>query len=118
MNVKIPYKYILMTQEFKDLFLSIAFRLSKYTAKVKPWVAMLLAVLIFLVLSFSCYLHFLATPYGNGHIVKVFDFSSGYTMKKISKELEKSRIIGNATLFSLYARFENADEQVQAGTYR
>jgi UPF0755 protein len=118
MIVKIPYKYIFMAREFKKLFSSIAFRISKYTAKVKPWVAMLLAVFIILVLSLSCYLHFLSTPYGNGHIVKVFDFSSGYTMKKISEELEKSRIIGNATLFSLYARLENADEKVQAGTYR
>jgi UPF0755 protein len=118
MDNKILYKYISMLREFKDRFSRITFRISKYTAKIKPWVAVLLALLIFLVLSLSSYLHFLASPYGNGRIVKVFDFSSGYTMKKISKELERSRIIGSATLFSLYARIQGADEKVQAGTYR
>ena len=118
MNDKIAYKYIPMLRKFKDRFSSIVSRMPKYTVKVKPWVGVLLAALIFLALSLSFYLHFLATPYGNGHLVKVFDFSSGYTMKKISRELEKSRIIGNAALFSLYARLEKADGKIQAGTYR
>lgn len=107
-----------MLREFKERFSGIASHLSKYTANVKPRVVVLLALLAFLVFSLSSFRHFLASPYGNGRIVKVFDFSSGYTMKKIAKELKRSRIIGNATLFSLYARFQNADEKVQAGTYR
>ncbi|MHC1698382.1 MAG: endolytic transglycosylase MltG [Geobacteraceae bacterium] len=115
---KILYKYISMLREFKERFSHIALRLSKYTATIKPWVVVFLALLIFLVLSFSSYRHFLASPYGNGRIVKVFDFSTGSTMKKISKELKRSRIIGSATLFSLYARIKRADEKVQAGTYR
>jgi UPF0755 protein len=118
MDNQILYKYISMLREFKERFSDIAFRLSKYTAKIKPWVVVLLVLLTFLVLSLSSYLHFLASPYGYGRNVKVFDFSSGYTMKKISKELKSSRIIGSATLFSLHARIQKADEKVQAGTYR
>jgi UPF0755 protein len=117
MNDKIHYKYTFMLREIKNRFSGITLRISKYTVKVKPWVVVLLAVLIFLILSLSTYLHFLATPYGNGHLVKVFDFSSGYTMKKISEELEESRIIRNATIFSLYARLQKADGKIQAGTY-
>lgn len=118
MDNQILYKYNSMVREFKERFSGIASRLSKYTAKVKPWVVVLFLLLIFLALSLSSYLHFVASPHGNGRIVKVFDFSSGYTMKKISQELKKSRIIGSATLFSLYARIQKADEKVQAGTYR
>lgn len=118
MDNQILYKYISMLRVFKERFPSIASLLSKYAAQVKPWMVVLFALLTFLVLSLSFYRHFLASPYGKGRIVKVFDFSSGYTMKKISKELEKSRIIGSATLFSLYARIQKADEKVQAGTYR
>jgi UPF0755 protein len=118
MNGKIPYKYMPMPQELKDRFLRFVLRISTYTGKIRPWVGVLLATLVFLVLSLSSYFHFLVTPYGNGHLVKVFDFSSGYTMKKISEELAASRIIRNATFFSLYARLERADEKIQAGTYR
>lgn len=118
MDNQIHYKYISMLRAFKERFSGIASRLSKYTAKVNPWVVVLLALLTFVVLSLSSYRHFLATPYGNGRIVKLFDFSSGYTMKKISKELKSSRIISSAALFSLYARIQKADEKVQAGTYR
>ncbi|MRR05858.1 MAG: endolytic transglycosylase MltG [Deltaproteobacteria bacterium] len=107
-----------MLQELKDFFSRTAFYVSRHTSKVKPWLVVLLAVLIVVVLSLSYYLHFLATPYGNGGRIQVFDFSSGYTMKKISEELAASRIIRNAALFSLHARFENADEKIQAGSYR
>ncbi len=107
-----------MPREFKKRFSHITLRLSKYTIKVKSWVVLLLTLLAFLALSLTFFLHFLATPFGSGRVVKIFDFSSGYTMKKISKELEQSHIIGNATFFSLYARIKNADEKVQAGTYR
>lgn len=117
-NGKIPYKYILMLQELKDCFSRTAFYVSRHTGKFKPWLIVLLAALILVVLSISSYLHFLATPYGNGRRVQVFDFSSGSTMKKISEELAASRIIRNATLFSLHARLESADEKIQAGSYR
>ena len=117
-NGKIPYKYIPMLQELKDCFSRTAFYVSRHTGKFKPWLVVLLAVLILVVLSLSSYLHFLATPHGNGRRVQVFDFSSGYTMKKISEELAASRIIRNATLFSLHARLESADEKIQAGSYR
>lgn len=119
MNGKIPYIYVSMLREIKDrLFQTCIFLNRTRTGKAKPWGYALFALFVLIVLALSSYLHFLATPYGNGTVVKVFDFSSGYTMKKISDELAKSRIIGNATLFSLYARIQNADEKVQAGTYR
>lgn len=118
MDNQIHYKYISMLREFKERFSGITSRLSKHMAKVKPGVVVLIALLTFLALSLSSYRLFLASPYGNGRIEKVFDFSSGYTMKKIAKELKRSRIIGSATLLSLYARIQKADEKVQAGTYR
>jgi UPF0755 protein len=116
---RIPYIYFSMLRELKDrLFKTSIFRNLTRTGKAKPWGYGFFALFILIVLSFSAYLHFLATPFGNGKVVKVFDFSSGYTMKKISEELAESRIIGSATLFSLYARLEKADEKVQAGTYK
>lgn len=107
-----------MLRELKERFSGTGKNIFKHALKVKPLVAVFLALITFLAFSLVFCLHVLNTPYGTGRIVKIFDFSSGFTMKKISMELEKSRIIGNATLFSLYARIRKADEKVQAGTYR
>jgi UPF0755 protein len=108
-----------MLRELKDLlYQTTIFRNATHTGKAKLWGYGFFALFILIVLALSSYLHFLATPLGNGDVVKVFDFSSGYTMKKISEKLAESHIISNATLFSLYARLQKADEKVQAGTYR
>lgn len=76
-----------------------------------------MVIFIIIVLSLSYYLHFIITPEGNGRVSRYFDFSSGYTLKKIAAELAQSGIIGNASLFTMYARLERADQKVQAGTY-
>lgn len=50
--------------------------------------------------------------------MKIFDFSRGSTMKSISRELERSRIISSGLLFALYARLQGADARIKAGSYR
>jgi len=77
-----------------------------------------LLLLLILVPPIATYLDFRRSPSGNGDNVRVFDFSSGYTMKRIAEELERSRIISSSLLFVLYARLEGADSRVKAGSYR
>ncbi|NMC73274.1 MAG: endolytic transglycosylase MltG [Geobacteraceae bacterium] len=73
---------------------------------------------LLLLLPFLFYHHFLRSPRGKGNVVKVVDFSSGSSMKKISEELARARIISSSSLFAIYARLENADVKAKAGTYR
>jgi UPF0755 protein len=73
---------------------------------------------LLLLIPLLSYRLFLQSPRGNGSVVKVVDFSPGSSMKSISEELAKSRIIASSSLFSLYARLEHADSKAKAGTYR
>lgn len=87
-------------------------------SKRKSCVVVAAGTLLLLLLPFLFYLHFLQSPRGSGKVVKVVDFSSGSSMKRISEELAKARIISSSSLFTIYARLENADEKAKAGTYR
>ncbi len=117
MNGKMSYIYVSMLRELKACFSCAVLRIFRRPQRVNPWGYTLLVLFTIIVLFLSYYLHFITTPEGNGRITRFFDFSSGYTLKKIAAELADSGIIGNATLFSIYARIERADQKVQAGTY-
>jgi UPF0755 protein len=84
----------------------------------KSWILVAVGALLLLLIPLLSYRHFLQSPRGKGNIIKVVDFSSGSSIKRISEELAKARIISSSSLFILFARLENADERAKAGTYR
>jgi len=115
-----PLHYVTMLRKFQVRSLRNLLRTIITTGKKKPWLyagAIILIILI-LALPLLTYRNFQQSSLGHGKTVKVFDFSSGYTMKKIAEELERSGIISSSMLFSLYSRLEGADARVKAGTYR
>lgn len=112
-----PYIYVSMLPQLKNSFQRAVSRICNRPGRVKQWGYAVLVVFTIIVFSLGFYLKFITTPEGNGRITRLFDFSSGYTLKKIAAELAESGIIGNATLFTVYARLERADQKVQAGTY-
>jgi UPF0755 protein len=90
----------------------------RFLRKRKSWVFVAAGTFLLLLLPLLSYRHFLQSPAGTGSIIKVVEFSSGASMKSISEELAKSRIIASSSLFIIFARLENADERAKAGTYR
>jgi UPF0755 protein len=87
-----------------------------FSKKRIPYIVRALAVIVTLPLVYFGF--FLVTPAGSGKNIRVLDFREGYTLKKVAWELEQSRIISSALLFTLYVRLQGADEKVKAGTYQ
>jgi UPF0755 protein len=80
------------------------------------WIVRILVLAVILPLVHFGF--FPATPSGGGKNVRILEFREGYTLKKVARELEQSRIISSALLFTLYVRLLGADEKVKAGAYQ
>jgi UPF0755 protein len=112
-----PYYYFPMLRNLKTLVSRIPFPSKCLPKKLRPLIYAAFTFLL-LLLPLLTITHFLSSSAGHGEQVKLFRFSSGYTVKKISEDLERGRIISSSSLFSLYARFNGMDGKVKAGTYR
>ena len=61
---------------------------------------------------------FLVNPPGEGKNVQLFDFSPGFTVTKIARELEAKGVISSARLFILYTKMKGDESRIRAGIYQ
>lgn len=75
-----------------------------------------LLTIVILVLAFVG-AHFIRSKPGTESSDVVFEVSQGKNFKMVAKELEEQRLVQNATLFSLYARFRGEAGKMKVGEY-
>lgn len=107
-----------MLRETYDRYLRGLVRRARHFGKTRFCLLGAAALTAVLALSVFSFMNFVRSPFGNGSNVRVLDFPPGSTTKSIAADLERSRIISNGFMFSLYARIQGADARVKAGTYR
>lgn len=75
-------------------------------------------VVLMVILPLAGFGLFLTRPVGAGKNERIIPFSEGTSFRKFARELEKSGIISNASLFVIYARLQGADAKAKAGSYK
>jgi len=115
-----PLHYVTMLRKFQVRSIRDLLRTIIPTGKKRSWLyaGAIILIILFLALPLLTYRNFQQSSLGHGKTVKIFDFSTGCTMKNIAEELERSGIISSSLLFSLYSRLEGADSMVKASPYR
>lgn len=86
--------------------------------KNKKLLTVVAVILLLTLLPLLRFALFVGTPAGTGGTAKVFDFSTGTSLKRFAAELEQERIISSARLFVWQARLKGATDRLQAGEYR
>ncbi len=92
------------------------FKISSLFSGKRKW--LLIAVLLVAATLSAPPVLSLYSPHGEGQNVRIVDVAKGSSLKKLADDLEKERVIGSATLFTLYARLSGASGRVMAGTYQ